>query len=86
MSSVFQTDCLLGVPLAGAGSGRQRYAVAMLLYTSGEISAAVLETYRVAAAHDSLSPRELLDEWGLAVAENSGFLPLGHKLSRCVCF
>ena len=73
MTSVFQTDCLLGVPLAGAGSGRQRYAV-------------VLETYRVAAAHDSLSPRELLDEWGLAVAENSGFLPLGHKLSRCVCF
>lgn len=73
MTAASQTDFLLGVPLGGAGSGRQRYAVAMSLYATDEISAAVLEAYRVAAAYDSLSPRDLLDDWGLAVAESSGY-------------
>ncbi len=46
---------LLGVPL-GRGSGRARYAVAMLRYNAGELSVDQLEAYRIASAEDYLGP------------------------------
>jgi hypothetical protein len=42
---------LLGIS-PGKGAGRARYARAMTLYNAGQISAAQLEAYRVAAASD----------------------------------
>ena len=42
---------LLGIS-PGKGAGRARYARAMTLYNAGQISAAQLEAYRVAAAGD----------------------------------
>ena len=56
---------LLGVPLGGPGSGRNRYGVAMGLYQSGQISAAALEAYRVAAARDAEHPFHVLQERNL---------------------
>lgn len=56
---------LLDIPLGGPGSGRDRYAVAMGLYAQGQMSAAALECYRVAAAHDRIDPARLLAERGL---------------------
>jgi hypothetical protein len=55
----------LGVALGRAGSGRQRYAVAMTLYQAGQISAAQLEAYRAAAASDTSSPDPVLEDRGL---------------------
>lgn len=62
-------DGLLGVPLGGAGSARQRYGVAMGLYQAGVLSPAQLEAYRVAAGNDAASPAALLVERGLPVPE-----------------
>jgi hypothetical protein len=58
---------LLGIPLGGKGSGRARYARAMMLYVQGGMDAAQLEAYRVAAAHDRLHPALFLADRGLAV-------------------
>ena len=49
-------SALLGIPLGATGSGRERYARAMALYATGQLSPAQLEAYRVAAAHDRLPP------------------------------
>lgn len=46
----------LGIPLGGKGSGRDRYGRAMTLYVEGKLSAAQLEAYRVASAHDRIEP------------------------------
>jgi hypothetical protein len=47
---------LLHSPLGVKGSGRVRYGAAMALWRDGQISAEVLEVYRVAAAHDARDP------------------------------
>ena len=61
-------DELLGVDLGGKGSGRQRYAVAMAFYQSGELNAERLEAYRVAAASDVEPPNKTLEDCGLTIA------------------
>lgn len=58
---------LLGIALGGKGSGRVRYGRAMLLHMRGDLDAAQLEAYRVAAAHDGLHPALFLADRGLAV-------------------
>ncbi|MFM7655441.1 MAG: hypothetical protein ACKO56_08635 [Paracoccaceae bacterium] len=55
----------LHAPLGEPGSGRVRYGAAMALYARGEISAEVLEVYRVAAAHDSRDVAQELRQMGL---------------------
>ena len=47
---------LLDIPLGAKGSGRARYARAMILHRDNQITFAQLEAYRVAAADDSLGP------------------------------
>jgi hypothetical protein len=44
-----------------------RYGAAMALYAQGQISAEVLEVYRVASAHDGRDPAVILSEMGLPV-------------------
>jgi hypothetical protein len=57
----------LDAPLGQPGSGRVRYGAAMALYAQGQISAEVLEVYRVASAHDGRDPAVILSEMGLPV-------------------
>ena len=52
-------------PVGEPGSGRVRYGAAMERYQSGQISADVLEIYRVLAAHDGRDPARVLAERGL---------------------
>lgn len=59
---------LLQSPLGAAGSGRIRYGAAMALYQAGVLSAAQLESYRIASAKDNRDPALLLAERGLAMA------------------
>lgn len=61
---------LLGIDLCVKGSARARYGRAMMLYVQGDIDAAQLEAYRVAAAHDRLHPSLFLADRGLDVPEN----------------
>ena len=51
--------------LAGTAWAFVRYGAAMALYARGEISAEVLEVYRVAAAHDSRGVAQELRQMGL---------------------
>ncbi len=44
-----------------------RYGAAMALYAQGQISAEVLEVYRIASAHDGRDPAVMLREMGLPV-------------------
>ena len=57
----------LDAPLGQPGSGRVRYGAAMALYAQGQISAEVLEVYRIASAHDGRDPAVMLREIGLPV-------------------
>jgi hypothetical protein len=57
----------LDAPLGQSGSGRVRYGAAMALYAQGQISAEVLEVYRIASAHDGRDPAVILREMGLPV-------------------
>ena len=57
----------LDAPLGQPGSGRARYGAAMALYAQGQISAEVLEVYRIASAHDGRDPAVVLREMGLPV-------------------
>ena len=56
-------------PPGQPGSGRVRYGAAMELWRQGQISAEVLEVYRVAAAHDSRDPLAALRDAGLTAPE-----------------
>lgn len=56
---------LLDLPLGLPGSGRQRYAAAMAMYQAGEISAEVLEVFRISSPRDGDDPAVLLAERGL---------------------
>ncbi len=60
---------LLGIPLGPRGSGRERYAQAMALYSAGRLSPAQLEAYRVAAAHDQLAPDLFLTDRNLPIPD-----------------
>ena len=55
----------LATPVGLPGSGRLRYGAAMALYRRGEISATVLEAYRVASALDGQDPAAILAAEGL---------------------
>lgn len=65
----------LAAPLGEPGSGRVRYGAAMALYAQGQISADVLEVYRIASAHDGRDPAATLREMGLAVPTFAAALP-----------
>jgi hypothetical protein len=71
---------LLGVSLGGPMSGRTRYAKAMSLYQSGQISAAQLEAYRVAAASDHSPPDLVFAERDLPLPD----LPI-HRTANTPC-
>jgi hypothetical protein len=60
---------LLHAPLGVPGSGRVRYGAAMALWRAGDISAEVLEVYRVAAAHDGRDPLTTLHEHRLPLPD-----------------
>ena len=60
---------LLHAPLGVPGSGRVRYGAAMALWRAGDISAEVLEVYRVAAAHDGRDPLVTLREHRLPLPD-----------------
>lgn len=64
-SAMTNPIAFLHAPLGEPGSGRVRYGAAMALYARGEISAEVLEVYRVAAAHDSRDVAQELRQMGL---------------------
>jgi hypothetical protein len=68
----------LHTPLGQPGSGRVRYGAAMALWREGQISAEVLEVYRVAAAHDGRDPETVLQERGLPVPA----LPAQHGIMQ----
>ena len=77
-------SALLGIALGTPGSGRARYAVAMTMFQTGQIGAAVLEVYRIAAASDTADPAEQLRDFGLtlpAPARTDPQIPL-HTLVR----
>jgi len=57
----------LHTPVGEPGSGRVRYGAAMALYAQGQISAEVLEVYRIASAHDGRDPAATLREMRLPV-------------------
>ncbi len=63
---------LLGIDLGSRGSGRDRYGRAMALYVAGKLSAAQLEAYRVAAAHDRLHPDLFLADRNLPAPDPDG--------------
>ena len=58
-------SALLGIARGTPGSGRARYAVAMTMFQTGQIGAAVLEVYRIAAASDTADPADQLRDFGL---------------------
>jgi hypothetical protein len=51
----------------------------MALYAQGQISADVLEVYRIASAHDGRDPAATLREMGLAVPKVAAALILREK-------
>jgi len=71
----------LDAPLGQPGSGRVRYGAAMALYAQGQISAEVLEVYRIASAHDGRDPAVMLHEMGLPVPK-SGATPQPVAMSE----
>lgn len=58
-----------------------RYGAAMELYAQGQISAEVLEVYRIASAHDGRDPAVMLREMGLPVPK-SGATPQPVAMSE----
>lgn len=56
---------LIMTPLGEAWSGRARYAAAMYFYQHGEMSAEVLEVYRVSARLDHQDPISIVRERGI---------------------
>ena len=58
---------LFDVPVGQAGSGRLRYAKAMSLYQSGQMSPELLEVYRVCCKFDSEDPVEVAEQGGVSL-------------------
>lgn len=65
IAAMTDTLSLVHARLGEPGSGRVRYGAAMALYRDGQITAEVLEAYRIASAYDALDPATLLAERGL---------------------
>ena len=55
----------LETPVGLPGSGYQRYASAMYLFTQGRMSAELLEVYRVCCKLDDEDPRRLARHEGI---------------------
>ena len=56
---------LIATPLGEDWSGRARYAAAMYFYQHGEMSAEVLEVYRISARLDHQDPLSIVRERGI---------------------
>ena len=56
---------LIRTPTGGEWSGRARYAAAMYFYQKGEMSAEVLEVYRICSRLDSEDPLSVLRHWNI---------------------
>ncbi len=56
---------LIRTPTGVAWSGRARYAAAMYFYQKGEMSAEVLEVYRICSRLDSEDPLSVLRRWNI---------------------
>ena len=56
---------LIAQPLGQEWSGRARYAAAMFFYARGEMSAEVLEVYRICSRLDGEDPISVLQRWHL---------------------
>ena len=54
---------LIASPLGQEWSGRARYAAAMFFYARGEMSAEVLEVYRICSRLDGEDPLDVLRRW-----------------------
>jgi hypothetical protein len=62
-------EALIATPLGLPGSGRLRYGAAMELWRKGQLSAEVLEVYRICAARDRDDPAALLAERTLTLPQ-----------------
>ena len=56
---------LIAQPMGQEWSGRARYAAAMFFYARGEMSAEVLEVYRICSRLDGEDPISVLRRWQL---------------------
>ena len=56
---------LINTPLGNEWSGRTRYAAAMYFYKRGEMSADVLEVYRMCSRLDAEDPLDILATRGI---------------------
>lgn len=54
---------LIGTPPGVEWSGRTRYAAATFFYHRGEMSAEVLEVYRICSRIDAEDPLDVLRRW-----------------------
>jgi hypothetical protein len=54
---------LIRTPAGIEWSGRTRYAAATFFYHRGEISAEVLEVYRICSRIDAEDPLDVLERW-----------------------
>lgn len=54
---------LIRTPPGTEWSGRTRYAAATFFYHRGEISAEVLEVYRICSRIDAEDPVDVLERW-----------------------
>jgi Dimethlysulfonioproprionate lyase len=66
---------LIHSPPGPAGSGRVRYGAAMALWRDALITAEVLEVYRVAAAHDTCDPLQILRDLALPLPPQATTTP-----------
>ncbi|MEW9806038.1 hypothetical protein [Mesorhizobium marinum] len=58
---------LVNAPLGEAWSGRARYAAAMYFYKRGDLSAEVLEVYRLCSRLDSQDPLAIVRDRGVGM-------------------
>ncbi len=59
---------LVTTPLGEPWSGRTRYAAAMYFYKRGEMSAEVLEVYRLCSRLDAEDPLEIMEDRAVGAA------------------
>ena len=58
-----QNWTLIRTPPGTEWSGRTRYAAAMFFFQNGEMSAEVLEVYRICSRLDGEDPLDVLQRW-----------------------
>lgn len=66
---------LINSPLGEAWSGRARYAAAMTFYQAGQMSAEVLEVYRITSRLDGEDPLDVLRRWKIGAEWLRRFSP-----------